>query len=98
MARAVPPGGFCWPARRAARPRPEDGVWNSLLAIDGTGAIVAHYDKVHLVPLGEYIPFHKQLAPVSGLIGRGSFEEGEARVDASACRACRPSRRSSATR
>jgi apolipoprotein N-acyltransferase len=32
------------------------------------------------VPLGEYIPFHKQLAPVAGFIGRGSFEEGEARV------------------
>ena len=55
-------------------------MWNSLLAIDGTGAIAAHYDKVHLVPLGEYIPFHKQLAPVSGFIGRGSFEVGEARV------------------
>ena len=66
--------------RGAQQDRSEDGVWNSLLAIDGTGAIVASYDKVHLVPLGEYIPFHKQLAPVSGFIGRGSFEEGESRV------------------
>jgi apolipoprotein N-acyltransferase len=32
---------------------------------------------VHLVPLGEYIPFHHELAPVAGAIGRGSFEEGE---------------------
>jgi apolipoprotein N-acyltransferase len=30
--------------------------------------------------LGEYIPFHKQLAPVSGMIGRGSFEVGEGHV------------------
>jgi apolipoprotein N-acyltransferase len=64
---------------RRAPDRQGDGVWNSL-PDRSAGAIVAHYDKVHLVPLGEYIPFHKQLAPVSGFIGRGSFEEGESRV------------------
>jgi apolipoprotein N-acyltransferase len=80
MARAVPPGGYLLTGAARSNGLPEDGVWNSLLAIDGRGAIVATYDKVHLVPLGEYIPFHKQLAPVSGFIGRGSFEEGEARV------------------
>ena len=80
MAQAVPPGGLLLTGAARSGPNPLDGVWNSLLAIDGTGAVVAHYDKVHLVPLGEYIPFHKQLAPVSGMIGRGSFEEGQARV------------------
>ena len=80
MATAVPPGGYLLTgAARGTRNR-EDGVWNSLLVIDAAGAIVATYDKVHLVPLGEYIPFHKQLAPVSGFIGRGSFEVGESRV------------------
>lgn len=80
MAAAVPPNGYLLTgAARSAGPR-HDAVWNALLVIDGTGAIVAQYDKVHLVPLGEYIPFHKQLAPISGFIGRGSFEEGEARV------------------
>ncbi len=80
MAAAVPPGGYLLTGAARATTRPEDGVWNSLLVIDATGAIAAHYDKVHLVPLGEYIPFHKQLAPVSGFIGRGSFEVGEERM------------------
>ena len=62
MAQAVPPGGLLLTGAARGTPRPEDGVWNSLLVVDGTGAIAAHYDKVHLVPLGEYIPFHKQLA------------------------------------
>lgn len=80
MAKAVPPGGYLLTgAARGTRNR-EDGVWNSLLVVDGEGEIVATYDKVHLVPLGEYIPFHKQLAPVSGFIGRGSFEVGESRL------------------
>jgi apolipoprotein N-acyltransferase len=80
MARAVPPGGFLLTGAARSTGQRDDGVWNSLLVIDGSGTIVAHYDKVHLVPLGEYIPFHKQLAPVAGFIGRGSFEAGEARV------------------
>ena len=80
MATAAPPRGYLLTGAARGSGRREDGVWNSLLVIDRAGAIVAHYDKVHLVPLGEYIPFHKQLAPVSGLIGRGSFEVGADRV------------------
>ena len=80
MATAVPSGGYLLTGAARGTGRRQDGVWNSLLVIDGAGVILAHYDKVHLVPLGEYIPFRKQLAPVSGFIGRGSFEEGDARV------------------
>jgi apolipoprotein N-acyltransferase len=80
MATAVPPNGYLLTGAARGTGQRQDGVWNSLLVIDRAGAIVAHYDKVHLVPLGEYIPFHKQLAPVSGFIGRGSFEEGAQRA------------------
>ena len=80
MAKAVPPDGYLLTGAARGTGNRNEGVWNSLLVIDKAGAIVASYDKVHLVPLGEYIPFHKQLAPVSGFIGRGSFEEGLSRV------------------
>jgi apolipoprotein N-acyltransferase len=74
----APPGGYLLTGVPRASGERGGEVWNSLIAVDGGGRIVAHYDKVHLVPFGEYIPFHKELPPISGLIGRGSFEVGEA--------------------
>jgi len=80
LATAAPPKGYLLAGAERVGPHIEDGVWNSMLAIDSRGAAVAHYDKVHLVPFGEYIPFHKELGHLSGLVGRGSFEEGPAHV------------------
>ena len=37
MAQAVPPGGLLLTGAARATPRPEDGVWNSLLVVDGDG-------------------------------------------------------------
>ncbi|MDY6804859.1 MAG: apolipoprotein N-acyltransferase [Cyanobacteriota bacterium] len=39
----------------------ENGLTNSLFAIDRSGEIVGRYDKSKLVPLGEFIPFKEVL-------------------------------------
>lgn len=53
------------------------GVWNSVFVLNKSG-VVDHYDKHHLVPFGEYIPFHKFFPFVDKITGGGEgFSEGE---------------------
>jgi len=53
---------------------PEEGNpgYNSILAIDSDGEVVMSYDKSHLVPIGEYLPFPEFF----GLLGIRQFVPG----------------------
>ena len=54
-------------------------IYNSLLVIDDKGEVVGSYDKIHLVPFGEYLPFQDFLESlgVMQLTGvRGGFSAG----------------------
>jgi len=52
--------------------------YNSAMIIGSDGGRVGRYDKIHLVPFGEYIPFQKLLFFAHKLTGRvSSFTRGE---------------------
>jgi apolipoprotein N-acyltransferase len=46
---------------------PNDGVYNSALLINEEGKLAAQYDKIRLLPFGEYVPI-PQWMPGAGLI------------------------------
>jgi apolipoprotein N-acyltransferase len=54
-------------------------IYNSLLVIDDQGRVVSSYDKMHLVPFGEYLPFQDFMEGlgIMQLTGvRGGFSSG----------------------
>jgi apolipoprotein N-acyltransferase len=61
----------------------EDGGWryfNSALVVGADGARVGRYDKIHLVPYGEYVPFKRLFAFARKLTGKVSdFTRGDER-------------------
>lgn len=82
MARLVPaPGAVITGAPRLGPLSGADdtAVYNSVVVVDSDGKVPAIYDKSHLVPFGEYLPFPKIFAAV-GLtkltVDLGSFAAG----------------------
>jgi apolipoprotein N-acyltransferase len=60
--------------------RPPD-IFNSASVIAPNGAWTGHYDKIHLVPFGEYVPFEKLFSFASGLTRQiGTFARGKSRM------------------
>jgi apolipoprotein N-acyltransferase len=82
IAETLPPGSHLLAGGlRLAKEEQGNGrhVFNSLIAFDSEGTAAAIYDKNHLVPFGEYLPFSQwfRLIGLRGLVEmRGAFESG----------------------
>ena len=53
-------------------PAPNDGAYNSALLINEEGRLISQYDKIRLMPFGEYVPLPQWLpgaSLISGIVG-----------------------------
>jgi apolipoprotein N-acyltransferase len=59
--------------------RPPD-IYNSASVIAPSGAWMGRYDKIHLVPFGEFVPFRRLFSFAGGLVQQvGAFARGRSR-------------------
>jgi len=64
----------------SAHPNENGPVFNSAALISPNGEWTARYDKIHLVPFGEYLPFPSLFSFAGGLTKEvGAFERGTSR-------------------
>jgi len=62
-------------------PNRRPDIYNSASVISPTGAWTARYDKIHLVPFGEYVPFQTLLSFAKALTREvGTFSRGNQRA------------------
>lgn len=69
IASVVPKNGLVITGAPRATP-PEANpfrVWNGIVAVNDEGQIIAHFDKFHLVPFGEYLPLRAYIPAWLGL-------------------------------
>ena len=52
-------------------------LFNSLVFLNSKGNIINQYDKIHLVPFGEYIPFRDNLSTIANFLSAKDFSKGE---------------------
>ena len=81
IAEAVPKGGLILTGAPRSTPTRETPfrIWNSLYALDAAGDIVGTYDKHHLVPFGEYMPFRGIIGLEKLTAGSTDFTPGPGR-------------------
>ena len=59
-------------------PTPTNGYYNSALLINEDGRLIAQYDKIRLLPFGEYVPLPQWLPGASLITGLvGEFTSGD---------------------
>ena len=55
----------------------EKKVFNSLVFLNSKGDIIHNYDKIKLVPFGEYIPFRQYLGALTEMLSPKDFTSGK---------------------